>query len=706
LLAALEERELLLVLDNCEHLVEEAARLVGLLLGGCPGLRVLTTSREPLGITGEFLVPVPPLPPELAGHLFLDRARAVRPDLGSGTGPDIAAPGGEGHARVAGPDEHARVADICAALDGLPLAIELAAARLRTLTLDELADRLGTRLGTHGPTPGAAGAPATDRFRLLSRGDRTKAPRHRTLRAVVEWSWELLDEAEREAARRLAVFSGGATAEAVEAVCGVPYAEDVLASLVEKSLVEVADGRYRMLETIRAYAAERLAGEDDPERLRAAHAGYFLALAERAEPFLRSAGQLPWLERLTAEHGNLDAALRHLTHTDTGAALRLMAALSWFWRLRGPQGEHLPLARALLAAVGEVPPPGLAEEYALCVMNTVAGRGDDPGEPERLARAAAVLRALEAPLRLPATMVIWSLVGGPVLSVEEEIRGVQMNDDPWGRALLDVGLAYQEWFAGRPATSEAAFTRALTGFRATGDRWGMANCLDPLASLADWRGDRGRALELLDEGLAHVRELQAPEETADLLRTRAAVLLHRGDVEEAAAHFTRSAALARTAGAHDKVASARRGLGDLARLAGDTAHARVQYESALEACAANWFCVGETVRILIGLGRTSAAEGDVDAARDWFARAGSHARDSTDVLARAELAEALASVAPTAEGAARLLGAATALRGTRVEGAPDVVRTERDVRGRLSPEAYDRAFDQGRRLGSAAVSER
>ncbi|UUU25162.1 BTAD domain-containing putative transcriptional regulator [Streptomyces sp. DSM 40750] len=709
LLGALEERELLLVLDNCEHLVEEAARVVGLLLGGCPDLRVLATSRESLGITGEVLVPVPPLPPEPAGHLFLDRARAVRPDLGNGDpgteGPAHVA-GVEKRRRTAGPDGHARVADICAALDGLPLAIELAAARLRTLTVDELADRLGARLSTHGPTPETARVHDTDPFRLLSRGDRTKAPRHRTLRAVVEWSWDLLDEAERELARRLAVFSGGATAEAVEAVCGVPYAEDLLASLVEKSLVEVADGRYRMLETIRAYAAERLAGEDDPRRLRTAHAEYFLALAERAEPFLRSAGQLPWLARLTAEHGNLDTALRHLLHTDTADALRLMAALSWFWRLRGPQGEHIPLARALLAAVGEVPPPGLAEEYALCVMNTVAGRGDDPGEPERLARVAAVLRALDAPLRLPATMVIWSLVGGPVLSVKEEIRAVQMNDDPWGHALLDVGLAYQELFAGRPATAEAAFARALTGFRATGDRWGMANSLDPLASLADWRGDHGRALELLDEGLAHLRELQAPEETADLLRTRASVLLHRGDAEEAAAHYTRSAALARTAGAHDKVASARRGLGDLARLAGDTAHARVHYENALEACAANWFSVGETVRILIGLGRTEAAEGDVEAARDWFARARSHALDSPDVLARAELAEALASVAPTAGRAAELLGAATALRGARVEGDPDAVRTERDVRGRLSPEAYDKAFDQGRRLGSAAVSER
>ncbi|CAM5255679.1 hypothetical protein SCANM63S_00317 [Streptomyces canarius] len=175
---------------------------------------------QSLGITGEVLVPVPPLPEEPAVRLLLDRARAVRPDF----------------------DGHARVAETCRALDGLPLAIELAAARLRTLSVDELADRLH------------------DRFRVLARGDRAKAPRHRTLRAVVEWSWELLDAAERDLASRLTVFAGGATLAAVAAVCGVPYPEDPLASLVEKSFLEMSDGRYRMLETIRAFAAESLTG--------------------------------------------------------------------------------------------------------------------------------------------------------------------------------------------------------------------------------------------------------------------------------------------------------------------------------------------------------------------------------------------------------------------------------------------------------------
>ncbi|WP_406442112.1 tetratricopeptide repeat protein [Streptomyces sp. NBC_01613] len=663
LLAALEDRELLLVLDNCEHLVEAAARIAALLLGTCPGVRVLATSRESLGITGEVLVPVPPLQPEPAVRLFLDRARAVRPGF----------------------ESHARVPGICAALDGLPLAIELAAARLRTLTPDELADRLD------------------DRFRLLSRGDRSKAPRHRTLRAVVGWSWDLLDEEERELARRLTVFSGGATLEAVEAVCGLSYPEDVLASLVEKSFLEVSEGRYRMLETIRAFAAEDL---PDPSGLRDAHAAYFLRLAEQAEPYLRGGGQLPWLARLTAEHGNLDVALRHLVRANREDALRLMALLSWFWRLRGLHGEQLPTARELLAAVGDAPPPGLEEEYVLCAINALSGDGDHPvGQEGLTARVDAVLSTCERPLRLSYVLVLWSVAIGPRTATNEQARALA-RDDPWARALLDVGLGFQAQFAGRARESEACFARALEGFRATGDRWGMANCLDPLGVFAHARGDSHRALELFDEGLAYVRELAAPEETADLLRSRGIVLLHQGDATGAEAHFEQALTLARAAGLPDKVAAARRGLGDTARLTGDTARARVHYENALEACAANWFSVGETVRILIGLGRTATAEGDTEQARDWFRQAAELSVEATGDLELAESAEALASVAESPERAAVLLGAGAGLRGASIEGASDVVRTEKDVRAKLSPEAYDKAFEQGRSLRSTAVSER
>lgn len=669
LLTALEDRELLLVLDNCEHLVEDVARIAGLLLGACPGVRILATSRESLGITGEVLCPVPPLPPEPAALLFLDRAAAVRPGFAG----------------------HARVADICAALDGLPLAIELAAARLRTLTPDELADRLTDHV-------------EDDRFRLLSRGDRTKAPRHRTLRAVVEWSWELLDEEERELARRLTVFSGGATLEAVEAVCGMPYPEDLLASLAEKSFLEAAEGRYRMLQTIRAFAAEHLVRAGEQQRLRDAHAGYFLRLAERAEPFLRGGDQLSWLDRLAAEYGNLDAALRHLVATDRENALRLMAELSWFWRLRGLHGGQVSSARELLAAVGAEPPAGLAEEYVLCLINAVSGEGDDPADQERLVHVETLLAALHGPLRLPFTVVLWSVSGGPRPLANDRVR-VQVGDDAWGRALLDLGLGFQEQFAGRPAASEESFARALAGFRATGDRWGMANCLDPLGMFADWRGEHRRALELLDEGLSYVRELAAPEETSDLLRTRATVLLHQGEPTEATDHFSQALALARSAGLSDKVAGARRGLGDAARLAGDSGHARVHYENALEACAANWFSVGEIVRILIGLGRSAAAEGRLDEARDWAGQAAALAVESPGVLELAESAEALAVLSDSPERAAVLLGAAIGLRGTARRGDPEAVRDGRDIREKLSPEAYEKAFEQGRVLGAAALTD-
>ncbi|MEV3858257.1 BTAD domain-containing putative transcriptional regulator [Streptomyces sp. NPDC050095] len=670
LASVLENRELLLVLDNCEHVIDGAARVAGLLLGSCPGLRILATSREALGITGEVLCPVPPLAAGPAAQLFRDRAAAVRPDFEA-----------DGHARVAA------IAGICEALDGLPLAIELAAARLRTLTVDELAGRLG------------------DRFRVLSRGDRTKAPRHRTLRAVVEWSWELLDEEERDLARRMTVFvgsglSGGATLDAVEAVCGIPYPEDLLASLAEKSFLEASDGRYRMLATIRAFCAEQVAvGVLDD--LRDAHAAYFLRLAEEAEPCLRGHDQLPWLARMSTERGNLDAALRHFLEASPSDGLRLMAALSWFWRLHGLAGERVPLARELMAAVGPKAPPGLEEEYALCALNSVTGDGDE----ERLSHADRVLAGIDRQLRLPFTVVLWTLAVGPGKSRDDLVQA-QVGSDPWGRALLCVGLGFQEQFAGRPVASEALFGQALAGFRATGDRWGMANSLDQLGMYADWRGERTRALELLDEALGYARELTAPEEIADLLCRRGTVLLRSGRYAEAIADFERAADLARTAGAPEKVAGALWGMGDAARLSKDTARAREHYEAALAISARSWYSVGQTVHIFLGLGRTALAEGRDEEADDWFAQARTlSAEGETQGLELAQVAEALAARADGPECAATLLGAAAALRGQLIVDDPDVTPLERRLRQLLAPEAYRKAFALGMSLRQDAVCD-
>ncbi|MFE7933873.1 BTAD domain-containing putative transcriptional regulator [Streptomyces sp. NPDC057456] len=305
-------RSQLLILDNCEHVIGAAAALAETLLTRCPGLTILATSREPLGVPGESVRPVEPLLPDQAHRLFTERATAARPD-----------------APAALRDEEA-IAEICRRLDGLPLAIELAAARLRLLTPRQIADRLD------------------DRFRLLTSGSRTVLPRQQTLRAVVDWSWDLLDEPERTLLRELSVFAGGWDLEAAEAVCTGPVA-DLVGALVDKSLVVAAPFepggggamRYRMLETIHEYADER-AAELPPCRAaaRRRHRAWVRALVERADPLLRSAGQLPWIARLETERDNIRVALQR-AHTagDEEEATALCIATGWFWWLRNYRRE-------------------------------------------------------------------------------------------------------------------------------------------------------------------------------------------------------------------------------------------------------------------------------------------------------------------------------------------------------------------------------
>ncbi|MDX2681056.1 BTAD domain-containing putative transcriptional regulator [Streptomyces sp. NY05-11A] len=308
------QRSQLLILDNCEHVIGAAAALAETLLTRCPGLTILATSREPLGVPGESVRPVEPLLPDQAHRLFTDRAAAARPDA-------VAAL----HDR----DQEA-IAEICRRLDGLPLAIELAAARLRLLTPRQIADRLD------------------DRFRLLTSGSRTVLPRQQTLRAVVDWSWDLLDEPERTLLRELSVFAGGWDLEAAEAVCTGPVA-DLVGALVDKSLVVAApcegdggDGmRYRMLETIHEYATERAA---ESPRFRAAverrHRAWVRALVERADPLLRSAEQLRWISRLETEMDNIRVGLqRALMAGDEEEAAALCLATGWFWWLRNHRHE-------------------------------------------------------------------------------------------------------------------------------------------------------------------------------------------------------------------------------------------------------------------------------------------------------------------------------------------------------------------------------
>jgi predicted ATPase/DNA-binding XRE family transcriptional regulator len=303
LLAELADARLLIVLDNCEHLLAACSALDWALLGSCPGLRILATSRQPLGLACEVVLPVPCLttspPEEVSVHrlarygavqLFVDRARAVWPSFA------LSSANAAAEARV------------CRRLEGIPLAIELAAARTRVLTIDQIDSRL------------------EDRYRLLSSGQADAPARHQTLRAAVEWSYELLSPRERLLLERLAVVRGGATLEAVEAVCGTDSAEivdatDVLQALVEKSLVVAnleADGRIRFsqLETLREFGHARILQRGELDLLRARHLNYYMHLAEQAVPERRGGHQVEWLDRLEVEHDNVRAAVSWATGTD------------------------------------------------------------------------------------------------------------------------------------------------------------------------------------------------------------------------------------------------------------------------------------------------------------------------------------------------------------------------------------------------------
>ncbi|MGK5682719.1 ATP-binding protein [Actinoplanes sp. URMC 104] len=576
LLAALSTRDLLLVLDNCEHVVAAAAALTGRLLARCPGLRVLATSREPLGVTGEVRLPVPGLPSEAAVRLFADRAALVAPGftLDAATEP--------------------AVRSIVRTLDGLPLAVELAAARLPVLPVDELARRVG------------------DRFRLLSRGSSTAAARHRTLRAVVAWSWELLTPSERLLASRFTVFRGGAALDAVEQVCGLGDATlDVLDGLVAKSLIERDGSRYRMLATIRDFCGEQLT-----EDLTAAHAAHYLRLAQTADAQLRGPAQLEWLDRLDADRDNLHAAVRQ-GPVETG--LRLVAALSFYWWLHGVRGEASALAREVLDRAGPVAPAGLAEEHVLCALN--AGLSGPPAG-EHPARYVA---GLSAPPAQPFLLYLSAIAAGPpeglhdqLLELQEALR-VRLGGSPWGQALASIGSGWLAVFRGRHDRAAAEFARALAGFRALGERWGTMLAQSGIAELATLTGDYAAARAGTDEALRLAAELRSPVDLADLLRSRGEARMLGDDPAGAGADLERAVALAAECGAPELVAAARLGQGRLALRSGDPARARELCLQALSECPTGWYTAeGTRLSILLTLGRVAQALGDPAEAARWY----------------------------------------------------------------------------------------
>jgi predicted ATPase len=710
--AALDGRPALLVLDNCEHLVADAARLTERLLAAAPGLRILATSREALGINGEALCPVAPLelpPPGTdaeralaspAVRLFTERAGAVCPGFDPAADP-------------------VSVVRLCTALDGLPLAIELAAARLRSMSVADIAARLGappdvTSAYGLGVRPDAL-------FRLLSRGSRTAQPRQRTLRAVVDWSWDLLPEDERAVLRRASVFAGGWTLEAAEAVCADPPGGtrsarvapddvlDLVAALVEKSLLVAwrpdSSGRvrYRMLESIRAYGAERLDEAGESEAARRAHLTYFLDFALTADPRLRGSGQLAWLRLLSDDRDNFQAALhRALDAGDVPMAMRLIAALSSYWLLRGLRYEGAGAARRVLAATGPRPPEGMEEEYALCVMAVV---GTLPDTREYAAHVAAATELMEARNRLahryPALTLLWAPFAGVPRDASAVASAVDRflaeSGDPWYRALLRLGMGFQAWMVGADVeTARREGEAAFEGFRGHGDRWGMITCLGFLADLADYLGDFRQAVALLGRAEALARELDSALDMAELLCNRAAYSLRAGDHAAAAGFSERAAEFSRRAGAPETLAMARLGLAEAARLRGDLAAARDLCERALAECPVGWFSSnGTRVSVLLGLARIALAEGDPAAARARFGEACGVERLAVQFPLTGATAAVDAAGLALLEGepraAAALLGAARALRGRSLSG-PDAQAAEAGARTALGDEAYEAAL--------------
>jgi predicted ATPase len=524
LIAAIREREALLILDNCEHVIESAAAFADRVLGECRRLRILATSREPLGITGEALWPTEPLALPGAGagetesspavRLLRDRAGAVRKDLG-GDDRTVAA-----------------MVRICRALDGMPLAIELAAARLRTMTIEQLANRLD------------------DRFRLLTSGSRTALPRHRTLRAVVDWSWDLLTDAERLVLRRLSVFSGGASLEAAERVCAAPAVEqdevlELLTSLAEKSLLVTegdsapGDGalRYRMLGTIKEYAADRLTEAGESDLARQAHLSYVTELTESAEPHLRRAEQLDWLARLEADHDNISAAMRGaIAAGQAQAAMRLAAAAGWYWWLGGRRSEGFELMVAATNTPGDVTDEVRAMVYALVVNFVASGRGDGHEAAQWIHQAYRFSqRSRHANPLLGLVIPLERMLQAPGASVSAW-ESVLDNEDPWVRALARLQLGKMQSMLGQGGReAEANLELALAEFRALGERFGISFALSELAEQIARRGEFAGACELYEQAVTVVTEVGATEDVIRM-RTRLAVLYWlKGDRDASAA---------------------------------------------------------------------------------------------------------------------------------------------------------------------------
>lgn len=687
-------RRVLLLLDNCEQIVEPVAELVAALLRRAPDLRVLATSRELLGLRGEVirLVAALDLPADAgdparsaAVQLFVARAKAAAPGFAITT------------------DNAPVIASICRQLDGLPLALELAAARVRTLGLAELAARLG------------------DRFRVLGSGPRDAPQRQRTLRAVMDWSWEPLSASERAVLRRLSVTADGCTAELAEEVCaGAPVAAgDVLAllsRLVDRSLVMAAGlggrTRYRLLETVAAYAGERLREAGEEERARQRHALGCAVFAERAEAHLRGGDQREWVRRLDAETANLRTALETaVTQEDAQLALRLVNAATWYWFLRG----RLHTAkRSLATALGIAgPASSVARADARAAHTAVLIRERSVEDPAATSRAALEEYAgLDAPGALAYAQwlhaFVMSGVGELEVSehlVDEALTAFRRLRDPWGVAVALREAGMHAVVRGRLDTARQAGQESARLFDEVGDRWGQMHAAKLLGSLDEIVGDYERAADRHRDGMRWAEELQLWPTAIDHLSRLGRIAALTGDHSLADEHHRRALDLARQQAYESGAVYAQLGLGMVARRTGRFDIAETHLTAVREWHLTAGYEPGKALT-LTELGFLAEQRGDAETARRLLDEALVSARRSGDPRAVAFALEGLAAeraLSSAHHDAARLLGTAAAARAAA--GAPrppgehnDVDRIETAARATLGEAAFEAEFARGTAL--------
>jgi predicted ATPase/DNA-binding SARP family transcriptional activator len=730
LCAALSGRDAVLILDNCEHVIDAAANLAARLLNDCQEVKILATSREPLQIPGETLHIVGPLAapqesdiPEVsttypAVRLFMDRAAAVLPGFEL-TGVNAGV-----------------VASICRNLDGMPLAIELATPWLRTLTPAQLAARLD------------------DRFALLTGGSRTALPRHQTLRAVVDWSWDLLSEQERVLTRRLAVFPGGATLSAAERVCagqpGQPGQPGLaagplppsavlptLAGLVAKSMLTLAapaegreqwpgqgqepEPRYRMLDTVRAYALERLAEAEaesgEETQVRNAAARYYRNLAETADPQLRTSTQARWFRVLAAEQDNVNAAIRWaIGGNDAETALRFVRALGYYWVQRG-QGEADSYTRAILAMA---PPPltkEIAEARVICALLAAGWNWDIDLVREPLTEALASLDQFGEdhgsyhPLVAMAQPLI-AQYDGATDQAQRQFEWYITGRDPWIRAIGKVYLSSYAVSLGRLDHAEDNCRAGLAEMRALGEQWGITVALAQLSELTELRADHAASIEAMTEAVTLGRGLGFWGDLTYVQARMAVIRARAGDLTRAREEIAQVQQAMEARGSHvetDRWVAFM--LAELASLDGDYAEAARCCEAVLAGIAENQARWWQSLRAMVKARLAVAVLRQGDQARSWqlLSEALDAAASWSEHPALAAVLDACAvyvlhggngnnayennANANDAERAARLLGAAHAVRGAFDESSLDAPPARDAARATLGPQAFAAAYE-------------